>query len=98
MPEPVYIGDEAAAAGYRLAGVRVYTPVPAALQETLRMAAGAASLIMLSARLAGQLPAAELQRLQAQVSPPLLIVPDLSGGTAPPDLVTSLRRNLGMLE
>lgn len=98
MHEPVYIGDETAAAGFRLAGVRVYTPVPAALNETLRTAAGEASLILLSARLARHLPERELQHLQAGLRPALLVVPDLSGDAPLPDLATQLRRELGMLE
>lgn len=98
MPQTVYIGDEASAAGFRLAGARVYTPAVAALRETLRSAEDEASLILLSARLAQLLPAAELQRLQAGIRPMLLVVPDISGDTPLPDLATRLRRELGMLE
>lgn len=99
MSQPVYIGDEVSAAGYRLAGIRVYTPALAALPATLRTASAEASLIMLSAGLAQQLSETELERLQARISPPLLVVPDVSGERAPlPDLATRLRRGLGMLE
>lgn len=98
MLHPVYVGDEASAAGYRLAGIRVYTPARAALPETLRSAVGDASLIMLGAGLARALPAGELQRLQAGLSPPVVVVPDLAGEAELPDLATHLRRELGMLE
>jgi vacuolar-type H+-ATPase subunit F/Vma7 len=98
MPQPVYIGDEVDAAGYRLAGVQVYTPDAGMLREALRAAGKTASLIMLSARLAGLLPVAELEHLQSQIRPALLVVPDLSRGTAPPDLASRLRRALGLLE
>lgn len=98
MTYPVYIGDEATAAGFRLAGIRVYSPAATSLQETLRAAAADASLVMLSARLAQQLPANALQRLQASTSPPVVVVPDPGGDTPLPDLATRLRRELGMLE
>jgi vacuolar-type H+-ATPase subunit F/Vma7 len=98
MTQPVYIGDETSATGYRLAGIRVCTPGVAALSETLQAARAEASLIMLSARLAQSLPVAELERLQAGLRPPLLVVPDISGDAPLPDLATRLRQALGMFE
>jgi vacuolar-type H+-ATPase subunit F/Vma7 len=98
MSSAVYIGDEVSAAGYRLAGVRVYCPEPAELPAILQTAAAEASLIMLSAGLAQHLPAMELERLQAAIRPPLLVVPDISRGAPLPDLANRLRRGLGMLE
>jgi hypothetical protein len=68
------------------------------LAETLRSAVTEASLIMLGARLASRLPAGELQRLQAGLDPPVVVVPDPVGGTPLPELATRLRRELGMLE
>ena len=77
MSQLVYFGDEATAAGYRLAGVRVYTPGERGLLESLRAARADASLIMLSTALAECLPAVELERLLAGTRPPLLLVPPL---------------------
>lgn len=98
MSQPVYFGDEASAAGYRLAGIRVYTPAAHELTASLQSALGEASLIMLGARLAQSLPPAELERLLAGTTPPALIVADVSGVVPLPDLVTQMRRELGMLE
>jgi len=98
MSQLVYFGDEATAAGYRLAGVRVYTPGERGLLESLRAARADASLIMLSTALAERLPAVELERLLAGTRPPILLVPDVSGTAGLPDLATRLRRELGMLE
>ncbi len=98
MLQPVYLGDEATAAGYRLAGVRVYTPNERELTASLKLARDEASLIMLSARLAQCLPAAELERLLASVTPPVLVAEDVTGAVPLPDLATRLRRELGMLE
>lgn len=98
MSQLVYIGDEASAAGYRLAGVRVYVPAARELRDTLAAALADASLVMLSAALAGRLPPSELDDLLAGIRPPVLVVSDISGGTPQPDLVTRLRRELGMLE
>jgi vacuolar-type H+-ATPase subunit F/Vma7 len=98
MPQPVYLGDEVTAAGYRLAGVRAYTPQEHELVASLKLARSEASLIMLSARLARALPAAELDRLLAGVTPPVLVVEDVSGAAPLPDLATRLRHELGMLE
>ena len=98
MLQPVYFGDETSAAGYRLAGIRVYTPAEQALNADLRSARSEASLIMLSARLAQCLPAAELDQLLASSVPPVVVVADVSGAVPLPDLATRLRRELGMLE
>ena len=98
MLQPVYLGDEATAAGFRLAGIRVYTPNEQELAASLKLARGEASLIMLSARLAQCMPAAELERLLAGVAPPVLVVEDVTGAALLPDLATRLRRELGMLE
>lgn len=98
MPYPVYIGDEADAAGFRLAGVRVYSPPVSELTATLHTVASDASLILLGTRLAGRLPAGELQRLQAAVDPPLVVIGDPAGGAPTDDLAERLRRELGMLE
>jgi vacuolar-type H+-ATPase subunit F/Vma7 len=98
MVQPVYFGDEASAAGYRLAGIRVYTPAEHELSANLRSARGESSLIMLSARLAQCLPAAELDQLLAGSAPPVVLVADVSGAVPLPDLATRLRRELGMLE
>jgi vacuolar-type H+-ATPase subunit F/Vma7 len=98
MPVPVYIGDEVSAAGYRLAGLDVRVPRTDELRATLRQACEEAPLVLISAELAQRLPAAELDVCLADITPPVVIVPDVHGGTGMPDLATRLRAQLGVLE
>lgn len=98
MSLPVYIGDEVSAAGFRLAGLQVRVPEADELMATLRRAAEDSPLMLISARIAQQLPAEELNELLAGVSPAVVIVPDVLGQAPMPDLATRLRRQLGVLE
>ena len=98
MFQPVYLGDEASAAGYRLAGVRVLVPAAGEEAAALAQARTETPLVLLSAALAARIPAAELQAARAARSPLLLVVGDLVGGVAAPDLPQRLRAQLGMEE
>ena len=98
MSAPVYIGDAVSAAGYRLAGLRVQVPETADLLAQIEAAANDASLVLLGADLAAQLPAAELDRLLSAVAPAVVVVPDVRGQAALPELANRLRQQLGVLE
>ena len=98
MQRPVFFGDEASAAGYRLAGVDVFTPDCSELPGLLQAAGKEASLVMISARLVQCLSEAKLEQLLTSTNPPVMVVPDVSGAVAFPDLATRLRRGLGLLE
>ncbi len=98
MPVPVFIGDEASAAGYRLAGLEVRVPRDEELRAALRQACDEAPLVLISAALAQRLPAAELDACLAGVTPPVVIVPEVRAGATVPDLATRLRAQLGVLE
>lgn len=98
MSEPVYIGDAASAAGYRLAGLRVQVPDTAKLLTQIEHACTDAPLVLLGADIAGQLPVAELDRLLSRVAPAVVVVPDVRGRAQLPDLATRLRQQLGVLE
>ncbi len=98
MPRPVYFGDEASAAGYRLAGVEVFTPTCRELPEAVQAATEEASFVMISAQLAQCLPEMVLERILTGIRPPVVVVPDVSGGASLPDMATRLRRELGLLE
>jgi len=95
---PVYIGDAVSAAGYRLAGLRVHVPDTAELLMQIEQAAADASLVLLGADLAAQLPVAALDRLLSAVTPAVVVVPDVRGQAVLPDLVNRLRQQLGVLE
>lgn len=96
MDAVVYLGDEVSAAGYRLAGVRVCTPAVGEAATALARAREGASLVLLSAAVAARIAEVELHAALAVLSPLVLIVPDAVGGRAMPDLVSRLRRQLGL--
>jgi vacuolar-type H+-ATPase subunit F/Vma7 len=92
-----YIGDEATAAGYRLAGAEVRVPSPAEAAETFRRAHERdTDLILLSAEVAALLPREELAAAVLGERPLVAIVPDVHGRHAPPDVARDVRLALGI--
>ncbi len=97
MARVYYIGDEATAAGYRLAGAETYVPSAAEVADVFRRAREAdADLILLSAQLAGALPAEELETALLGERPLVTIVPDAHGRHAAPDVAREVRLALGI--
>jgi vacuolar-type H+-ATPase subunit F/Vma7 len=96
MAEVVFVGDEAAVAGFRLAGVEGVVPAPGGEAQALAGARARARLVLITAACAARVPAPELERARTAVSPLLLVLGDLDGRTAPPDLARAVRRQLGM--
>lgn len=96
MPAPVYLGDEVSGAGWRLAGAEVHTPPAGGETAALTDACARAPLVLLSASVARGVAAPVLQRAQLALAPLVLVVPDLQGGTPPPDLAARLRSQLGL--
>jgi vacuolar-type H+-ATPase subunit F/Vma7 len=93
-PDICFIGDEVTAAGFRMAGLRTLVPRSGAEAECLAAARETAGLIYLAAEVAGRIPGAALDVALRDAAPPVLIVPDLNGRVAPPDME---RRILGLL-
>jgi len=92
-----YIGDEATAAGYRLAGAETYVPSVAEVADVFRRAREAdADLILLSAQFAGALPAEELEAALLGERPLVTVVPDAHGRHAAPDVAREVRLALGI--
>jgi len=96
MGAPVYLGDEASAAGYRLAGARVAVPEPGTEAAALATARAEAPLVLVSAAIAARLPEPDLRSALAALTPLTLIVPDLTGAVPVPDVAARLRRQLGL--
>jgi vacuolar-type H+-ATPase subunit F/Vma7 len=97
MTRVYYIGDEATAAGYRLAGAETRVPSSGETREALRRArADGADLVLLSAALVGEIEAAELDAALLAEQPLLAIVPDVLGRHAPPDVAREVRVALGI--
>jgi vacuolar-type H+-ATPase subunit F/Vma7 len=93
----VFIGSEATAAGFRLAGVdtRVATTGDAALQLR-RARAEPNDCVLLEGTLLDGVPIAELQSALLADTPALLVIPDVMGRGAPPDLAHEVRLALGI--
>lgn len=98
MALPVFIGDEVTAAGYRLAGVEVRVPgAPGeTAREIQRARDGGATLVLVSAGLAGDVPDAALDDAIAAAAPPVVIVPDAAGRGRVPDLASRVRSRIGL--
>ena len=97
MTRVYYIGDEATAAGYRLAGAEVRVPAATEVADVFRRARdGEADLILLSAEFAGALPRDELEAAVLGNRPLVAIVGDVYGRHAPPDVARDVRLALGI--
>jgi vacuolar-type H+-ATPase subunit F/Vma7 len=96
MGAPFYIGDEVSAAGYRLAGARVEVPEAGGESTALAAARAAAPLVLVSAAVAARIPERALRDALAALAPLTLIVPDLRGEAAIPDVAARLRHQLGL--
>lgn len=95
---PVFIGDEVSAAGFRLAGLQVLSPAADAVTQAVEEAAREAPLVLVSAPVAARLPADLLDRLLGAPGSQVVVVPDVRGDTALPDLAARVRRQLGVME
>ena len=96
MSAPCYIGDEASAAGFRLAGARVVVPREGEEAAALAAARAEAPLVLISAAIASRVAPELLRAGQAALAPLILTVPDLHQRVPVPDLAARLRRELGL--
>lgn len=97
MAQIVYIGDEATAAGFRLAGLDARVAGPGDAAEFLRQAVREDNdCVLLSGLLAEFIPAAELEAALVASRPLLTLVPDIRGQGTPPDLAATVRNALGI--
>lgn len=97
MNLPCVIADESTAAGYRLAGARVLTPrAGTSVEQAFAAACAQSALVLITAELAAQLPAARLEAALVGSQPLVVIVPDVGGRQTAPDLGRALRAALGV--
>jgi vacuolar-type H+-ATPase subunit F/Vma7 len=92
------LADEVTAAGFRLAGVEVHVPDEGALAQCFTRLCDETQLLLVTAELAGRLPAGMLARQQRASRALILVVADVRGRREPEALGASLRRQLGMAE
>lgn len=97
MARIVFIGGEATAAGFRLAGVdtRIATLGDAA-QQLRRARAEPSDCVLLDGTVAAGVPPGELQSALLADTPALLVIPDVAGRGTPPDLAHEVRLSLGI--
>lgn len=98
MAAPIFIGDEVSAAGYRLAGVRIRTPGPIEVLEVITWACRQSPLVMITTEYAAMLSASDQDHLLSQLTPALVVVPDIRSKTAEGELARRMRAQLGVLE
>lgn len=97
MARIIYVGGEATAAGFRLAGLDARTAVPGDAGEHLRTAlADAPDCVLLDGALAEFVPPALLEQAYSTGAPLFAVVPDILGHGAPPDLTRTVRNALGI--
>ena len=97
MATAVYIGDEATAAGFRLAGVDTRVAAPGDAVESLRRARGEGSeCVLFDGKLVEFVPPGELTDALMAVSPLFTVIPDVGGRGAPPDLAGAVLNALGI--
>ena len=93
---PLYLGDELAAAAWRLAGLQTIACVPGQETTTLEQARAHAPWVLVSAAYAERIAAPVLARAMAAPTPLVVVVPDPQGLAPMPDLAARLRAQLGM--
>jgi len=96
MAEVAFIGDELTAAGFRLAGLRVYTADPERLAEQFRQVLSEALLVIVTGEVADQLPQAQFRQAVALARPPVAVVPAAVSPAEGLDLEREVHVTLGM--
>lgn len=97
MARVVYIGCEASAAGFRLAGLDARVTSTGDAAASLRQAfSECPDCVLLDGTLAEHLPPAELAQALLAVAPLFAVIPDVLGRGKPPDLAHMVRNALGI--
>ena len=92
----IYFGEELAAQGFRLAGVRVETPPPGEEFARFQSACAGAMVVLVSAEYAGRLPQEALEAAQLGVRPIVYVLPPGRLGEEPRGAAHRARRVLGI--
>ncbi len=96
MAAPVYLGDEVAGAGFRLAGALAPPVAPGDEARALAEARADSPVVLVSASVAARIPEAILRAALRAVPPVTVVVPDLRESLAFADDSARLRRQLGL--
>ena len=97
MAQVVYIGGEATAAGFRLAGVDARVASAGDAAEMLRQAfSERPDCVLFDSTLVDYVPAAELEHALIALSTLFAVIPDVRGRGTPPNLARTVRNALGI--
>jgi vacuolar-type H+-ATPase subunit F/Vma7 len=97
VAQVVYIGGEATAAGFRLAGVDARVAAASDVAAMLRQAfSERPDCVLLDGKLVDGVPAIEIEQALVAFAPLFAIVPDIRGRGSPPDLARTVRNALGI--
>jgi vacuolar-type H+-ATPase subunit F/Vma7 len=97
VAQVVYIGGEATAAGFRLAGVDARVASAGDAAAMLRQAfAERPDCVLFDGTLVDYVPAAEIEHALVATSPLFAVIPDIRGRGTPPNLVRTVRNALGI--
>ncbi|MFO1312070.1 MAG: hypothetical protein U1F41_08415 [Burkholderiales bacterium] len=98
MTHVVFLGSEASAAAFRLAGIDARVAVDGEEDAGLARARDGADLVIVEASVAARVPARDWLAAVVGAPPLVAAIPDLAGTTCIPDLAGRLRRQLGLSE
>ena len=93
-----FIGDAVSAAGYRLCGVQTYVAQRENALALIEESRERAALVLIGSSIVPWIHSRELDELLANIQPPVLVVPDVRGLEAVPDIESLINRQLGLLE
>jgi len=94
----VFLGSEASAAAFRLAGVDARIAVEGEEAAGLAHARHGTDLVIVEASVAARMPARQWRLALIDAPPLVAVIPDLAGTVCIPDLAARMRRQLGLAE
>ena len=96
MANVIFIGDEITAAGFRLAGVKVFDAPDDGLADLVAAEKGRCDMMLMTTQTAARLPRPLFDQMTQWTKPLIAFIPDLREKTAPLDLEGAVRRELGI--
>jgi len=94
----VFLGSEAGAAAFRLAGVDARIAVDGEEGVALARARDGTELVIVEASVAARIPSNQWRAALVEAPPLVAVIPDVAGTAPIPDLAARLRRQLGLAE
>lgn len=96
MSSIVFIGDEVSAAGYRLAGVEVFSPDADDVAQAFTTACKTADAVFITAEFANHVPQARLDRMVEAITPLVMVVEDARGAVHAQTIEDRVKLVLGL--